>query len=118
MYFCNHLYLVGRLEANVQAAFKNKHERLATFTLLTPIKGSNNERFFKYRVSVENPSLVEYAESCLIAGKLVFVLGQFEPDLDESGPAWVVISEDFGMLHPIGSHVHPSLPIPALHEET
>ncbi|MEN8236333.1 MAG: hypothetical protein ABFQ95_02110 [Pseudomonadota bacterium] len=89
---------------------------MATFTLLIPIAGSKH--FFKYRVAVENQSLVEYAASCLLEGKLVFVLGKFEPALEESGPSWVVISEDFGILHPIGSHVHPQLPMPPLNKET
>ncbi|MEN8236959.1 MAG: hypothetical protein ABFQ95_05395 [Pseudomonadota bacterium] len=116
MYFCNHLCLVGRLEEDVNVVFKDNNERLATFTLLIPITGSKH--FFKYRVTVENQSLVEYAASCLLEGKLVFVLGKFEPALEDSGPSWVVISEDFGILHPIGSHVHPPLPMPSFNNKT
>ena len=107
MYFLNHTYIIGRLPENPHIFSDGEGGNLATFTLLTPIDGS--EQWQEHRILVEPKLLVEYTRSCLSEGNFVFVEGRLEQVAGNSDRSWIVISKTFGGLHPINSHVHVSL---------
>ncbi len=107
MYLVNRITIIGHLEDNPEIYWLNARKSIAIFTLLTSIEGSDQKQ--KHRILVQDPSFVEYAASCLSHGQLVLVEGQLEHvacngSTDQT--SWVVISETFGGLHPIASHVH------------
>ena len=105
MFTLNRVYLIGRLAENPHIFSTDNGESLATFTLLTPIDGS--EQLQRHHVLVEHQLFVTYSDSCLSAGSFVFVEGQLNQLAGDSGRSWIVISKSFGGLHPIHSHVHP-----------
>ncbi len=104
MFTLNRVSLIGRLAENPQSFCVGHGEKLTTFTLLTPIDGS--EKLQTHHILVEHPLFINYAESCLTEGHLVFVEGQLDHVAGESDRSWIVISKTFGGLHPIHSHVH------------
>ena len=64
------------------------------------------QAYKKIHVLVENQLMVEYADSCLTEGDLVFIEGRLVPmtgDPDLSYECWIVISETQGLLHPVYS---------------
>ncbi len=99
MFTLNHVYLIGRLAENPQSFCIGHGEKLTTFTLLTPIDGS--EQLQTHHILVENQLCITYAESCLSADNLVFVEGQLDHVAGESDRSWIVISKTFGGLHSI-----------------
>ncbi len=107
MYILNRVTLIGRLKKMPDVYWINAQESIATFTLLTPIPGSQIEQ--QHQVLVEDPLQVEYTISCLVEGNLVFVEGELEQVGSGTTPSqtsWILISKTFGGLHPISSHVH------------
>ncbi|MEN8236586.1 MAG: hypothetical protein ABFQ95_03465 [Pseudomonadota bacterium] len=106
MHFMNCAYVIGKLEAKTQIFSSGKNERLAKFTLLTPIDGinvSDSEHFQKHHILIKESSWIDYAQNYLIEGRFVFVKGQLNQIARDFGRSWIVISSSFGALHLIGS---------------
>lgn len=111
MHYLNRVVIIGRLAENPKIITTENSGRLAILKLSDH---ADEARTYKQlHVLVEPPLMVEYAESCLCEGRLVFVEGRLEQitgDFERCNNnwqyTWVVVSKTYGLIHPIGSHSH------------
>ncbi len=105
MFTINRTSLTGYIPEHPHIFFKNSKERVATLSLHTFLDEENQQHLCKYNIFIENPPIVEYVDTFLNAGDLIYVEGQLEPmpgknanQPDRALENWIVISADQGML--------------------
>ncbi len=64
---------------NPQIYFVGNNKRVATLTLHTLLEEPNQQGPCKYNVFIDNPDIVEYADTFLSAGDMIYVEGRLEP---------------------------------------
>ncbi len=79
MFTLNRLSVVGHMPQNPQIYFVGNNKRVATLTLHTLLEEPNQQGPCKYNVFIDNPDIVEYVDTFVSAGDMVYLEGRLEP---------------------------------------
>lgn len=108
MHLLNRVSLIGRFQGEPSIAFQGYTPNLMTFTVSTQSRclpnASQSRACVDHQVAIEDPMMIEYANSYLRSGDLVSVEGRLEYlsyDLKEPKQTWVVVREGDGFIHPL-----------------
>ena len=99
----NRVNLIGRLKENPRVYFTPDEIRIMSFELITDL-GKSFSR--PHHVVIEDPLMIEYADTYLFEGSVVWVEGQLEYfffNNENTRDVWVVVDKEHGKLHPLQS---------------
>ncbi len=105
MFNFNRLCVVGRASQNPQIYSVDNNKRVATLTLHTLLDEPSRQGPCKYNVFIDNPDTVEYIDTFVSAGDMIYVEGQLDPiaSRDKNHPDhalenWISISKTQGIF--------------------
>ena len=105
MFTLNRLSLIGRIPEHPHIFIKGNNERVATLCLHTYLDEDTQRHLRQYNVFIDNPKIIEYVDTFLSAGDMIYVEGQLEPvpvqdsaHPDHVQENWISISADQGLL--------------------
>lgn len=102
----NRLSITGQTLDTPQIFSPGMDERLAIFTIQTFLDADHPKHMHHYKVCVEAPLIVEYVDSFIYPGTLIYIEGRLEPmpyptalDMsDQTFENWIAVDHNQGFL--------------------
>ena len=102
MHQLNRVNLIGTIASGPQIYSIGRNERLMTLEIVTEILNAEHEtqpiQLHRHKIAINESLIIEYADSFLSVGDLVFVEGQLE-QLATGSETWIVVSQSYGLIH-------------------
>ena len=105
MYLLSRTSIVGRNHDNPHVFSQGHEHDMMTFSLSTDPRMHHLPFSQRHKILVAGSKMIQYARDFLTPGKLVFAEGRLEyikMEQEDCYEAWIIISPDNGILHPLG----------------